>query len=190
MRRSDGIDAGRLSELVAADHTVAEIAEQLGRSEATVRHWLRRHDLAITDAARTKRRRLPRFSAVCATHGTAQHVRRPDGVAVCLQCRAAAVRDWRRRAKARLVAEMGGRCRCCGFDAFDAALHFHHLDPGTKRFAIGARGLTRSYERLREEAAKCVLLCANCHAGVEAGEVELPPSVLLDKLSDEPNLRG
>jgi hypothetical protein len=29
--------------------------------------------------------------------------------------------------------------------------------------------MTRSLAILREEARKCVLLCANCHAEVEAG---------------------
>jgi hypothetical protein len=32
-----------------------------------------------------------------------------------------------------------------------------------------AEGATRSLERNRREAAKCVLLCSNCHAEVEAG---------------------
>jgi predicted HNH restriction endonuclease len=36
------------------------------------------------------------------------------------------------------------------------------------------RGFTRSFEKMREEAQKCVLLCANCHAAVEAGLTELP----------------
>ena len=36
------------------------------------------------------------------------------------------------------------------------------------------RGLTRSIAALRQEAAKCVLLCANCHAKVEWGAEELP----------------
>jgi hypothetical protein len=36
------------------------------------------------------------------------------------------------------------------------------------------RGITRSLARLRAEAAKCVLLCANCHAEVEAEGIELP----------------
>jgi len=48
-------------------------------------------------------------------------------------------------------------------------MHFHHVDPSTKRFSLGSRGLARAIESLREEAAKCVLLCGNCHAEVEAG---------------------
>ena len=37
------------------------------------------------------------------------------------------------------------------------------------RSASAARGVTRSLAAARAEAAKCVLLCANCHAEVEAG---------------------
>ena len=38
-------------------------------------------------------------------------------------------------------------------------------------------GLTRSLKILREEAKKCVLLCANCHAMVESGVATLPLAV-------------
>jgi hypothetical protein len=72
-----------------------------------------------------------------------------------------------------LVAEAGGKCASCGYARHPAALQFHHLDPATKSFGLGVRGITRSIARLREEAAKCVLLCANCHAEVEVGAIEL-----------------
>ena len=38
-----------------------------------------------------------------------------------------------------------------------------------KRFSVAGRGVTRSLADAREEAKKCVLLCSNCHAEVEAG---------------------
>ena len=79
------------------------------------------------------------------------------------------VAAWRRRAKQVLVREAGGQCHLCGYDRCLAALEFHHLDPREKAFALSLRGVTRSLDALREEAAKCVLLCANCHAEVEVG---------------------
>ncbi len=73
---------------------------------------------------------------------------------------------------------MGGRCAICGYARCERALEFHHVDPATKAFAIAFQGVTRSIERARAEAAKCVLLCSNCHAEVEAGfdkaTLELP----------------
>jgi hypothetical protein len=76
-----------------------------------------------------------------------------------------------------LVAEAGGRCAVCGYDRHLGALAFHHLDPLEKRFEINAKGVALALNTLREEAKKCVLLCANCHAEVERGAIALPATV-------------
>ncbi len=166
-----------LAQLVAAHLTVREIAVAVDRSPTTVRHWLRRHGLQTTRAARRRAKAEvgphQRFETVCRRHGRTDFVVRPDGTSACLRCRAEAVSDWRRRMKQRLVAEAGGRCALCGYDRCVAALHFRHRDPAQKRFAVG-QGIARSLEVLREEAAKCDLLCSNCHAEVEAGIATLP----------------
>jgi hypothetical protein len=57
----------------------------------------------------------------------------------------------------------------CGYDRSPAALQFHHVDPKEKVFSLSRRGVTIALEAARAEAAKCVLLCANCHAEVEGG---------------------
>jgi hypothetical protein len=76
--------------------------------------------------------------------------------------------EWRRRAKLKLVRRFGGRCVRCGFGAHVAALHFHHREGTTKEFAIGGDGIPRSWQRLLAEAAKCDLVCANCHREAHA----------------------
>jgi hypothetical protein len=73
-----------------------------------------------------------------------------------------------------LVEEAGGACVLCGYADCPAALQFHHVDPSQKSFSLSRQGVTRSLARAGEEAAKCVLLCANCHAKVEAGLVNFP----------------
>lgn len=80
----------------------------------------------------------------------------------------------RRRAKLRRLKEhAGGRCTICGYCRCFRALDFHHVDPGTKGFNICSDGMGYGWKRLVEEAAKCVLLCANCHREVEDGFVDL-----------------
>jgi hypothetical protein len=54
-------------------------------------------------------------------------------------------------------------CERCGFDDF-RVLTFHHRDPADKSFAIGYGVRRFSQEKLLAEAAKCEVLCANCHA--------------------------
>jgi hypothetical protein len=73
-----------------------------------------------------------------------------------------------------LVEAAGGCCALCGYGRSPAALQFHHVDPIKKAFGISYDGLTRSLKTARAEAEKCVLLCATCHAEVEAGVATLP----------------
>lgn len=53
-------------------------------------------------------------------------------------------------------------CNRCGFK-HPAALDFHHKDPSTKKFTIGAELSSFSKEILLEEISKCEVICANCH---------------------------
>lgn len=163
------LERDRLAALVSQDLSVRDIAILLDRSYTTVRYWLRRYGLQTSAAARRADPTLRRVVRECARHGLTDHVLSSGDKLRCARCRAEAVTRYRQEAKRRLVEESGGRCELCGYDECIAALQFHHRDPATKRFAIGSRRLARSMEALREEAAKCTLLCANCHVAVEAG---------------------
>ena len=109
----------------------------------------------------------------CARHGATRFRLDPRGTYRCKRCAQERVAERRRKVKRILVAEAGGRCQMCGYDRCVAALQFHHLDPRGKSFALSHQGATRGLEKAREEARKCVLLCANCHAEVEAGHLSL-----------------
>ncbi len=177
-----GVDREELEALVQAGKSIAEIAAELERSKATVRHWLNRYDLK-TSAALGRRRRREAIAASrvgaqsvpldCRHHGRTEFVLDRRGYYRCRQCRSEAVARRRRRVKQLLIAEAGGACAVCGYARSAAALQFHHLDPALKRREINARGAAMAIDVLRAEARKCVLLCANCHAEVENGVVVL-----------------
>lgn len=70
--------------------------------------------------------------------------------------------------KNKLLLDKGGRCVRCGYNRCLRALTFHHRDPATKSFPLHVRNCSNhSFQLLAAEAAKCDLLCANCHAEVE-----------------------
>jgi transposase len=167
-----------LESLIETGMSIAEIAVAVGRGKATVRHWLRRYGLR-TLAASGRRRAveskqakdagLMETSMCCSEHGETVFVIDGRGYYRCRRCRSAAVSRSRRRLKEQLVREAGGACRMCGYSCCMAALEFHHLVPAEKAFAVSEEGVTRSLARVRAEVRKCMLLCANCHAEVEAG---------------------
>lgn len=157
------------------------IAQRLGVSVSTVRYWVTKHQLTMPTARgeRTRRARAARDAGVnvavmeCPIHGETEFRIYAYGRSRCLRCRAEAVIRRRRKVKRILVEEAGGQCALCRYNRCVEALGFHHLEPSSKAFAISHRGVTRALDSARREAAKCVLLCANCHAEVEAGHVAL-----------------
>lgn len=105
----------------------------------------------------------------CKHHGWTEYVPRPGrNHFECRKCRNERSVARRLKIKTILVEEYGGCCQICQYNRCIAALQFHHLDPELKSFTLAHGGFS-SLKRARKEAAKCVLLCGNCHTEVENG---------------------
>lgn len=164
-----------MEQLLAAGLSLREIAHRLDRSLGTIRHWMHKYELR--PAPRRKRgaeHESREMMSSCRHHGETPFVREGRGYYRCKRCRVEATVRRRHRLKRILVEDAGGKCILCGYSRCVRALEFHHLDPETKQFELGYRGCTRSLTSLRVEASKCVLLCSNCHAEVEAGISSVP----------------
>lgn len=90
----------------------------------------------------------------------------------------AAVSRRRRRLKEMAIELKGSKCHFCGYNRCAGALEFHHVDENTKNFDLSTKGLTRSWNKIKEELAKCVLVCANCHREIHSGLLQLPKETL------------
>jgi transposase len=181
-----GIERARLTELVGRGMTIAQIADEVQRSTATVRHWLRRYDLATTAAVRARAGRAGHSGGQsmierdCVRHGRTEFVSEGRGYYRCRRCRSEEVVSQRRTLEQALVAGAGGACAVCGYARCPGALELHHLDPAPTRVQIGRNGVTPAVAEARRAVRECVLLCANCHAEVESGMVALPDTVVGD----------
>jgi transposase len=170
-----------LERLLGLGLSLREIAKEMDRSLATIRHWMRKHNLKAPPHRRCGPRDGRRETTLsCRRHGSTAFVLEGRGSYRCKRCRVEATVRRRHLLKRILVDEAGGQCVLCGYSRCDRALEFHHLDPRTKEFELGYRGLTRSLAALRAEAGKCVLLCSNCHAEVEAGIASVPVNSVPD----------
>jgi hypothetical protein len=74
----------------------------------------------------------------------------------------------RREEHLRRALAMMGEQKCAQCDATDN-LEFDHIDPSTKKFAIGNQ-LGRSWRHVEAEVRKCQLLCYACHKQKSAAE--------------------
>lgn len=103
---------------------------------------------------------------ICSRHGISDH-RLSVSKWKCKKCEYVYSRRYLDNLKLKVMEYAGNKCQECGYNKCFRALHFHHIDPKTKEFAIfeGRPGFkkTRNWGKLKSEIDKCILLCANCH---------------------------
>ena len=78
---------------------------------------------------------------------------------------------YRKNVKMKMVEYKGGKCEICGYNKCIEALEFHHINPKEKDFNIS--GGTKSFNSLKSELDKCILVCANCHREIHSGITKL-----------------
>ena len=79
--------------------------------------------------------------------------------------------EYRVNVKQRLIDYKGGKCQVCGYNRCINALEFHHINPKEKDFTIS--GGTKSFNTLKLEVDKCILVCSNCHREIHAGLIQI-----------------
>lgn len=166
------MDHSRLERHVADGWSVRQIAAAESTSYTNVRYWLRRHGLKTVGTA-SRRGKITNRPRQCACGETDPSKFYGNKSSVCAACHNGYTIARGQIAKEKMLAHMGGRCAVCGFNAYNSALQIHHTDPKEKD--IGFRHWRGwAWSKIVDELRKCVLLCANCHAGVHSGDVDLP----------------
>lgn len=80
-----------------------------------------------------------------------------------------------KKRKSDLIKVFHSKCCICGFDSYQEALDFHHVNPEEKSFGLtDSNAVTKALDKQLEELKKCVLVCVNCHRGIHAGYINLP----------------
>jgi len=77
----------------------------------------------------------------------------------------AANRRNRERLKRYVWEQKSVPCKDCGQTFEPYVMHFDHRDPATKKYNVGKMYMScNSLSKIKEEIAKCDVVCANCHA--------------------------
>lgn len=100
----------------------------------------------------------------CKIHGLTDFrvsPKRPHGR--CKKCAVDAVNKRRRMVKLQAIEYKGGKCEHCHGVFIPAVFDFHHTDPNEKDFNLASKGHCRSWDTVKSELDKCIMLCANCH---------------------------
>jgi hypothetical protein len=115
---------------------------------------------------------MQKITKTCKKHGEVYHRKDTGNRLRCIKCSSEAVQRRRDKLKILAVAYKGGSCSLCGYNKCIRALEFHHTDPTQKDFGISAKGITRSFEKMKVELDKCILVCANCHREIHNDSID------------------
>ena len=77
----------------------------------------------------------------------------------------------------KFVADQKEPCIQCGWFEHPCGIDWHHVDPSIKSFEL-SRAFQHGIAKVKDEIAKCVCLCKNCHSMYHNGVIEvagLPP---------------
>jgi hypothetical protein len=164
--------------------SLAKIAISIGAAKSTVSLWLREFPLTQEEMAKAKAIRVePPLQASCSICGRVFKTYRDNAKYCSKRCQRkgdpnrniriiSATRRKRVKIKERAIECKGGKCVICGYNRCHRALKFHHIDPTVKDFEV-SRGV-KSWETIRAELDKCILVCGNCHDEIHAGITVIP----------------
>ena len=139
------MDKQELKTLVDKKYSTRKIAKLTTCSQSTVKYWLKKYKMKTYVTPKLSKKELSR-----------RNVER--------------VTNRRKVLKEKAVEYKGGKCCRCNYNKCISALEFHHLEPEHKDFSMGNKGYTRSWEKIKKELDKCILVCANCHREIHSEE--------------------
>ena len=143
-----------LEELTKLGLSQRQIADKCGKSQTSIRYWLHTFELG------TQRNHK------CSLCGETDPAKFTSGrFRECRRCRCRYQTQRFRSYKKKAVAYKGGKCEKCGYDRCLAAMDFHHIDP-SKKDPKWKLMKNWTFEKVKEELDKCMLVCKNCHAEI------------------------
>lgn len=164
------MDKSKLLELVDKGLSTREIAKALGKSQCFVRYWLSNHNLKTKLSQYNRGKSVDRICK-CGEIDPSKFYGKSK--TVCRKCHNIKTTNIAKYKRNKIIDYMGGRCVLCGWNAFTSALQIHHTNPQAKDPSF-KRHRGWGWERLKDEVKDCLLLCANCHAGVHSGDIMVP----------------
>lgn len=178
------MDKSTLESMVSQGLSTHQIANLTNSSQTNVRHWLKKFNLktkllSFKDGYFIKKEEIIENGIeyrICSSCNKKKILSKDFYLRNdkrthhwCKKCINKKTIKYQQERKIEAVDYKGGKCVRCGYNKYAGALDFHHLDPSTKDFSI-SKYKNCSFERIKSELDKCILLCRNCHAEVHFEE--------------------
>jgi hypothetical protein len=158
-----------LEELLKSGKSLNQISKDSGKSLSSIRYWKDKHCLESNFKNFKEMDGIEygenRFCPKCKKDVDINefYQRKLNSSSYCKSCTNKQTKLRMNNLKLKMIEYKGGCCSKCGYDKYQGALEFHHLDPSEKDFNPSHLKKYKFDEKIKNELDKCVLVCANCH---------------------------
>ena len=177
------MDQSTLQTYVSQGLSTHQIAKITNKSQTNVRHWLKKFNLKTTNKSFSDgygiKEKIIKDGIEYKTCSRCKETKnlltgfytknKKHTYVWCKSCANKRTIEWQQQRKIEAINYKGGKCVKCGYNKYPGALDFHHLDPSKKDFAI-SRKKNCSFDIIKPELDKCILVCRNCHAELHFDE--------------------
>lgn len=151
-----------LNDLIKQGYSTYKISKKLNICQSTVRYWLRKYKLK-TFAKSYK----CKFCGELDVNKFYGHRK-----SMCNKCFNNKSVSKARINRQKILDHFGNKCSHCGYEKYLCSLQVHHLDRKGKDPSYRSVR-SWSWNRIKNEIKKCVMLCANCHIALHNGLIFL-----------------
>ena len=152
-------------------YSLNQVSKLTGKSLTSVRYWKDKYSLKSSYKTFKEQEKIQygetRFCSRCKkdvkTENFHQRRGRLNSATYCKPCTSEQTIERMRKLKLQMIDYKGGCCQRCGYDKYQGALEFHHLNPKEKDFNPSQLKRYTFDDKTKFELDKCILVCANCH---------------------------
>lgn len=140
-----------------------KIAELNNTTQPNIRYWLKKYELKTQRTINQINNNRKCLTCNLIKTENDFYKRGKKYISHCKTCYQKTYTKKSKDNKQKCVDFLGGKCSKCGYNKCNAALDFHHIDSTIKKYNLGTLMKSISFDKIKSELDKCVLLCANCH---------------------------
>jgi Zn ribbon nucleic-acid-binding protein len=156
---------------INAGLSIGEISKLVSKGKTTVRYWLEKYELKTDKLSFKDKGVIDYGNSRCCIKCNKdkplsefyQRRGKEGGSVYCKKCTSEQTLERQRLFKQQVIEYKGGECVKCGYNKYQGALEFHHLDPTQKDFNISQVKGNTINDKIKNELDKCILVCSNCH---------------------------
>jgi len=160
-----------LEKFLEDGYSLNKISKETGKSLTTIRYWKDKYSLkskynTFREQKKNEygeKRFCPKCQKGVDTKNFYQRRGKENSSSYCKSCTNSTTLNRMSILKFKMIEYKGGCCVRCGYNKYQGALEFHHLDPKEKDFNPSHLKKYTFDDRIKNELDKCILVCANCH---------------------------